>query len=172
MTVWPGRTLGVLYCASYESPSVLPYHELILAPALVATGGRIGFWISHIFVDDPASQAGGRAIWGLPKALASFAWEPEGSEVSVSTGAQLLCHIRLRRRAPSVPVPMYLPAFGRDAGRFLFFTGRGSASVACAAGEIRIPTGSPLESCGFEDSRRLLIARHLRLRVGPPRPRA
>src|SRR5690348_3769306 len=67
VTVWPGKTLGVLYCASYEPPSVLRYHELLLAPALVATGGRIGFWISHIYVDDPASQAGGREIWGLPK---------------------------------------------------------------------------------------------------------
>src|SRR6185437_1146643 len=90
VTVWPGKTLAVLYCASYEPPSVLRYHELVVAPALVAAGGRIGFWISRIYVDDAISQAGGRGIWGLPKELASFTWQPDNREVAVQIGEQPL----------------------------------------------------------------------------------
>ncbi len=36
--VLPGKTLGVLYCACYGPASVLKYHELIIAPALVRRG--------------------------------------------------------------------------------------------------------------------------------------
>lgn len=170
LSVWPGSTLGVLYCASYESPSVLRYRELIVAPALVATGGRIGFWISHIYVDDPTSQAGGREIWGLPKALASFAWDSDRREVSVHAGDRLLCRIGWRSGRLSAPMPLCLPAISRGASGFQFFSGRGSASVARVRGEIHIEADSPFEGLGFERSHGLFFGRRLKLRVGAPRP--
>lgn len=170
--VWPGKTLAVLYCASYESPSVIQYHELILAPALVSAGGRIGFWISDIYVDDPLSQAGGRSIWGLPKELATFAWEAARREVSVRAGAQLLCRIQWSASRWSWPVPIYLPAVSRLASRFVFFSGRGSASAIRTPGDISIPTDSPLAQSGFESSRTLAVGERLRLTVGAPRPLA
>lgn len=172
VTVWPGKTLAVLYCAHYESPSVLQYHELILAPALVAAGGRVGFWISQIFVDDRLSQAGGRAIWGLPKELAAFDWDVKGREISVHSGAQLLCRLRWRADRFSVPMPLYLPAITRIAGRFQFFGGRGSASVARATANIVIPAGSLLEPGfgGFSGSRTAVTGQHLKLHVAAPSP--
>lgn len=169
VSVWPGKTLGVLYCASYELPSVLEYHELILAPALVATGGRIGFWISDIFVDHPASRSGGRGIWGLPKELAQFSWEPDRGEVSVRAGTQLLCRIRFRPGGLSWPMPLYLPVISRQSRRLGFFSGCGSASVGRATGDVLIPVDSPLRSSGFEDCRAIFVGRHLRLGVGAPR---
>lgn len=171
VTVWPGKTLAVLYCASYESPSVLCYHELVLAPALVAGDGRIGFWISQIYVDDPASQAGGHEIWGLPKELATFDWAPHGREVTVHSGAQPLCRIRWSAAGLSLPMPLYLPAISREGKRLRSFGACGSASVARTRGEISIPSGSPLTRVGFEQSRTLLLSRRLRLQVRAPRPR-
>src|SRR5437867_5261733 len=75
---WPGRTLGGLYLARYGPGSTLEYNELIVVAALTRGAGRFGIWVSHIYVDDPASMAGGREIWGLPKELAEFDREPGG----------------------------------------------------------------------------------------------
>jgi len=180
VTVWPGKTLAVLYCASYEPPSVLRYHELVLAPALVAAGGRIGFWISRIYVDDAISQAGGRGIWGLPKELASFTWQPDNREVAVHIGEQPLCRFRLSSGRPSAngrltawarpaaPMPLYLPVITQGAAGFLFFSGRGSVTVARVSGEVLIESGSPLAGLGFDGTRNLIAARRLRLQVAAP----
>jgi acetoacetate decarboxylase len=60
--VFPGKSLGVMYLAAYGPGSALTYNELIVAPALARHGRRVGFWISHIYVDEPRSVAGGREI--------------------------------------------------------------------------------------------------------------
>jgi len=169
VTVLPGKTLAVLYCASYESPSALCYHELVVAPALVAAGGRIGFWISQIYVDDPVSRAGGRGIWGLPKELATFKWQADDREVAAHFGNQLLCRIRWSGNRVAAPMPLYLPVVSRGAAGFQFFSGRGSATVARLDGEVLIEAGGPLSGLGFERTRKLLAARRLSLRVGTPR---
>jgi len=174
VSVWPRKTLAVLYCASYEPPSVLRYRELVFAPALVAAGGRIGFWISHIYVDDPISLAGGRSIWGLPKALATFEWQPERREVAVRSEGQALCRIRWgsgQLSGPgglSVPIPLHLPVISRGAAGFQFFSGRGSLSVARLSGGIVIEPGSPLAGLQLEESHTLIAGRSLRLRVDAP----
>src|SRR5690349_21774012 len=82
--VVPRRTLAAMYCARYEAGSTLQYSELAMAPALVRTRGKIGFWISHLYVDNPVSVAGGRETWHLPKQLAAFHWNAEGHEVLVT----------------------------------------------------------------------------------------
>src|SRR5688572_23194128 len=92
VSVLPGKTLGVVYLASYGPESVLSYNELIVVPALTRYGKNVGFWISHIYVDHPDSMAGGREIWGLPKELAQFTWQMgEQNHVLVRQGEQVLC---------------------------------------------------------------------------------
>ncbi|MDP9117001.1 MAG: acetoacetate decarboxylase family protein [Actinomycetota bacterium] len=56
---------------SYESSGVLAYEEL-MSTVLVRRGWRLMPTISHIWVDSPTSLAGGRALWGIPKELATF----------------------------------------------------------------------------------------------------
>src|ERR1700752_1700139 len=68
--VLPGRTLAVMAVAGYGPGSALEYHELVVSPALTFARGKIGFWLSHIYVDSEASLWAGRQIWGLPKELA------------------------------------------------------------------------------------------------------
>ncbi len=55
----------------YEPGGMLPYHEL-LAAVLVRDGVRPIVTVTEIWVDSPASLAGGRAMWGIPKEFAQF----------------------------------------------------------------------------------------------------
>jgi hypothetical protein len=57
--------------ASYRPGGALVYEEL-LSTLLLRRGWRVLPTITHIWVDDPASRAGGRELWGIPKELANF----------------------------------------------------------------------------------------------------
>ncbi len=95
ISVLPGKTLGTIYLASYETGSTLKYHELIVAPALVRYQGIIGSWITHIYVDNEDSVAGGREIWGLPKEIAEFTWRKK--QVIVYQNNQKLCELHWKK---------------------------------------------------------------------------
>ncbi|KHL17078.1 acetoacetate decarboxylase [Mumia flava] len=67
-----GRTaLAVSVFVDYAPSGLLAYHEL-LAGVAVRHGRTPGLCITDIWVDSPESRAGGRALWGIPKELASF----------------------------------------------------------------------------------------------------
>jgi hypothetical protein len=68
-----GRAVVGTAFVHYQPPG-LAYHELVAA-VLVRQGLRIGVSITRIWVDSPASRAGGRELWGIPKELAEFDWE-------------------------------------------------------------------------------------------------
>ncbi len=62
-----GWTLGGLLLAAYEDGATLTYDELIVFCGVGrAGGGRPGAIVSHLWVDSPASVAGGRRSWNLP----------------------------------------------------------------------------------------------------------
>lgn len=79
----------------YEPGGVLDYREL-MATLLVRRGRRIMPTIVAIWVDSEASRDGGRALWGIPKELASFdfdrhsrtAWDEEGGIASGTVRAR------------------------------------------------------------------------------------
>jgi hypothetical protein len=89
---------------SYEPGGVLSYREF-MATLLVRRGWRIMPTIVRIWVDSETSRDGGRALWGIPKDLASFefdgtrlsAWDEKGgiAEGTVRT------RFTLPRRWPS-----------------------------------------------------------------------
>ncbi len=179
LPVVPGRTLALLYLARYGQGSTLCYHELIVACALArspAAGGHpaaSGFWISHIYVDDVRSQAGGRAIWGLPKALARFEWDAARSEweapsrdsadpvshtVRVFQGEQLLCALEcgsahtpgplrlLSGLLGAAPVPLLLPALSAVEGEIRRFWASGQARLSRVSGQLTVPAASPFST--------------------------
>src|SRR5690606_15942184 len=65
----PDREPGVYGVAlvRYEEPSPLTYGELLVARPLNKAVN-----ITDIWVDSPASVAGGRALWAIPKDLCDF----------------------------------------------------------------------------------------------------
>ncbi len=91
VSVLPNKTLGSIYLSVYNSGSVLQYNELIVVAGLTKYQNHIGSWISHIYVDNEISVAGGREIWGLPKEMAEFVWQD--NRVTVSQDNRLLCSL-------------------------------------------------------------------------------
>ena len=71
------RPAGVYGAAfvSYQEGSPLNYNELLVARPLStdAYGRRVT--ITDIWVDSPASVAGGRELWAIPKGLCDFTFE-------------------------------------------------------------------------------------------------
>lgn len=69
-----GRTLVVGLFARYAG--TLSYREVLLA-APVREGRRPALTILAIHVDDPASMAGARALWAVPKQAAAFQFDED-----------------------------------------------------------------------------------------------
>lgn len=148
--VLPGRTLGVFGFAHYGPGSMVEYNELIVAPALVRAEGKIGFWVSHIYVDHPDSLAGGREIWGVPKELANFSWH-EGSrrEVSARINSRLLCRMSIQRAWPLWRQSLSFPTFSVLDGELLRFIGAVDAKVSWSSGSVEVPADSPFGNLRF-----------------------
>lgn len=161
----PGRTIGGIYIGHYGSGSSLEYHELIVIPALVWHRGRLGGWISHIYVDDERSLLGGREIWGLPKQLARF--ETRGDELCVSADGRRLAVFRLTPANKAWPLPLLAPAFGQRDGAPCWFRGSGSVRLGPATGSVEVPDESPFASLGLGRGRSFTL-QGLDLTVQPP----
>jgi hypothetical protein len=84
----PDREPGIYGVAlvKYEEPSPLTYAELLVAH-LVSTGGTPSkaVNITDIWVDSPASVAGGRALWAIPKDLCDFTYASEQHALTTRT---------------------------------------------------------------------------------------
>ena len=76
--VRPAGVYGAAF-VSYAEGSPLTYSELLVARPVEAPGGGRGRRVSitDIWVDSPASVAGGRELWAIPKGLADFTLESE-----------------------------------------------------------------------------------------------
>jgi acetoacetate decarboxylase len=98
ISVFPGKTIGGLYLSKYAANSVLEYSELIVIPGLVSYRGKIGGWVSHIYVDNLDSIAAGREIWGLPKEFADFDWQVD-RRVVVKQGKNILCSLNYNKQS-------------------------------------------------------------------------
>lgn len=69
----PAGVYGVAF-VSYEEGSPLTYSELLVARP-VQEDGLKAVSITDIWVDSPASVAGGRGLWAIPKELSDFTLE-------------------------------------------------------------------------------------------------
>lgn len=67
-----GRSVIGTAWVAYVEGSVVSYDEL-LAAVHVWDGRALRQTVTDIWVDEPVSVAGGRALWGIPKDLAAFA---------------------------------------------------------------------------------------------------
>jgi hypothetical protein len=166
----PGKTLGGVYLSQYTNGSDLTYNELIVVAGLVNWQGTIGSWVSHIYVDNSDSVAGGREIWGLPKEMATFRWESgESGSVTVRQGDQLLCTLRSTGRLSLLRQRFSFPSFSRQNGSFLQFISTAQANFGLVKASLDIPQSSPFG--GLIDSSPLMSvsADSLDLKVDAPR---
>ena len=81
----PAGVYGVAL-VRYEDPSPLTYGELLVAHTVKKPVK--GVTITDIWVDSPASVAGGRELWAIPKGLCEFDHRDHGGDA----GADVLPH--------------------------------------------------------------------------------
>lgn len=169
ISIFPGKTLGGIYIASYDTGSSLLYNELIVVGALTRYANQVGAWVSHIYVDNPDSVAGGREIWGLPKQLAQFTWE-QGSQnrVSVYQESQLLCRFEYGWQIPTWRQPLDVTSFSTLDADLLSFEAKASANFSLLGAELQVPSGSPFHHLNLAQPRLVFYADQLRLSVSSP----
>ena len=167
--VLPGRTAAGFLLARYEGPSTLHYGELLVLPALTRVRGRLGWWISHAYVDSEASLAGGRRMWGVPKDLATFDWSGGAARVTREDGVALL-DAEVPQPSRTVTLPAFIASNGTTGGddrrRFL---GTGPLRMAPRRIRVGVPDESPFAALGLGGARRLALAGHADFRLRAPR---
>lgn len=167
------RVLGarwlVVLLVRYEPGGTLHYDELALGiPA--RRGLRLGLWVDALWVSDAAGMWGGRRIWGLPKQMARFDWEEDGSTARVEDATGTVAAFTLDRPAARLPVP-WLPApfWGRREDASWTFTPARLHGARLGRGGMRRIEGSA--RLPYRTLQRPLIsvaAASFRLTVPPP----
>jgi acetoacetate decarboxylase len=168
--VLPGKTLGSLYLSVYDANSTLKYHELIVVAALVRYKGKIGSWVSHIYVDNLESVAGGRDVWGLPKEMADFTWNNQ--DIQVAQGDRSLCRVQYGQGG----LPLSLGGKSRIIGNgfsglaedILAFAGDFEAGLKWVSCDITIPAESPFAKLNLGHSWLTLQFNELHLTANTP----
>lgn len=148
ISIWPGKTLGNIYLSNYGSGSVIEYSELIVIPAFVSYQGKFGAWISHIYVDNIDSMAGGQEIWGLPKQLAEFTWEP-GKSVTVCQQNQKLCSLKFNQQTLAWRQQLNVSTFSAMSDDLLVFTSKLNSLFGFIGSELEVPTESSFAGIGL-----------------------
>jgi hypothetical protein len=166
--VWPGRALAMLYIAQYRRSPVGEYREVIVAPAVIRRGAGIGFWISHILVDNDLSVAAGRSIWSLPKRRASIRWERtlRSREVIEVPDMNLRVSFEPPRRAMRLPfIGAAIGGFGRAES---WFNVRGMARVGTAFASIESDDQTAIGALGLTGPLRMFVCTHMDIVIGRP----
>lgn len=161
VTVFGRRIVGVAYFV-YEEPSPLTYDE-VMATVLVRRGPRPFVSIPRIWVDSPASRAGGRELWAIPKELARFRTTPLASYDAEDIGA-----LRIpgppRRFTPPLPVAFRILQLRSGAG--VRTPVRGRVRVALAGGRWDFAADGPLRTLAGRRPLLTIAVRPFRLRFG------
>jgi hypothetical protein len=167
--IFPGKTVGGVYCAQYGAGSSLLYNELIVVCGLVRHRMQFGAWISHIYVDHPDSVAGGREIWGLPKELAEFTWEKaDRDRVMVRQGDRLLCSLDFSLKTFRFPLPFAFPSFSNRGSNLLLFPGELTSHIGLVDSRLVIPPESPFSMLILSNPWLTFSCEDLRLVAGAP----
>lgn len=126
-----GNAVVTTAFVSYSDRGQMAYDEL-LAAVLVRHGRGVGLSITDIWVDSPTSMAGGRALWGIPKELATF----EGLSAAAA-GVPIASASFTPGRLPAVSLPF--PVRSKVVQRL---GERTVASPIRAGGRVRTATAS------------------------------
>ncbi len=166
ISVFPGKTLGGVYLSYYGSGSVLEYSELIVIAAILNYKGKFGGWVSHIYVDNPDSVAGGREIWGLPKEMADFTWD--GDRVTVTQGNRKLCSCKYNRQGFGLQQRLGATSFSSMGSDLLLFPFEVESRFGLVGSALEIPLESPFSSLNIGQPLLTVHADNMRLKVGAP----
>ncbi|MBD2447060.1 acetoacetate decarboxylase family protein [Nostoc sp. FACHB-152] len=166
-SVWPGKTLAAVYLSEYCQGSVLEYSELIVIPAVVSYQNKIGAWVSHIYVDNADSVAGGREIWGLPKELAHFTWEND-KRVTVRQGDRNLCTLNYKPQNLAWRQSLTGHSFSVRGAELIRFSAQCEAAFGLISSSLEIPAESPFSGFNLGQPFLTVRAEQMKLQVAHP----
>ena len=167
ISVFPGKTLGGVYLSYYGQGSVLEYSELIVIAAVLNYKGKFGGWVSHIYVDNSDSVAGGREIWGLPKEMADFTWEQD-NRVTVRQGNRTLCSLGYNRQSFGWRQWIGASSFSSMESNLLLFPAEAEFSLGLVGSKLEIPSESPFASLNIGQPLLTVHADNMSLKVKAP----
>jgi hypothetical protein len=173
-----GRTLAVVGLVDYRAGDLGTYHELALALP-VRFRGRTGVHVTQLPVTEAFTMEAGRALWGLPKWLATAELDIRGSHatghLAYEGGHVLTAALSTLPFALPGTVPGSLTAFAPRGGVMLaspvrarlrgIRIGPGTGTLVLGSGH---PMADELRSLGLP--RRPLLAAivdHLAFEMGP-----
>ncbi|MFD5814017.1 acetoacetate decarboxylase family protein [Streptomyces sp. NPDC127038] len=151
----------------YENDSVLRYNELLRA-VLVRQGVHPRACITDIWVDNEPSMTGGRALWGIPKQMATFeVRRADGASFAAKSGDGALAagHYAERGRLPG-RWPLAYKLTQTLNGRLKTSRVRSNASLRLARAAWTVPADSRLGSLAHREPLPSLILSDLTLRFG------
>lgn len=170
VSVLPGYTIGGIYLSHYGANSALSYSELIVVPGVVRSGEALGAWISHIYVDNSDSVAGGQQIWGLPKQLAEFHWQRDRTAVAVQQTDRLLCNLQTSWQLPLWQQPFAGTVLSQLQTTLVQFVGQASFRVRLTGAQLTIPDTAPFANLGLDRPLVVVGCHDLDLLVKAPVP--
>jgi Acetoacetate decarboxylase (ADC) len=130
-----GRVLVGVGAVRYAPGGVLAYDEL-LAGLLCRRGPAPRCTIGRIWVDSPASRDGARALWAIPKELATFAWTSGSASApagcTVSAGGRPIAAVEARAGRRLLPGVAVVPVVTEQR-----LDGRTATAHSRVVGEVR-----------------------------------
>jgi hypothetical protein len=160
-----GRALLAVIWADYRPGGTLSYHELMTA-LVVRRGLRLAVTVGAIWVDSGASRAGARALWGIPKELADFAWSADGdAHASDARGAIASSCLRA---GPALPGrwPVAFSVVALRAGQAAVTPVRATAAIGLAGIDWKPGPDGPLAFLAGHRPRLSFVLADVRLRFG------
>jgi len=138
-----GRALVGAALVDYAPGSVVTYNELLVS-FLTREGRRLVSTLSHIWVDNPQSVAGGRELWAIPKGLARF--ERAGDSATVDVDGRRAASLDARVGGRLLPgwQSFSLTTAQRLEGRSVLATNAARAHVRRARIDWDFPADGPL----------------------------
>lgn len=172
-----GRAVVVTAWIDYRPPGQLRYHEL-LSTVAVRHGFAPAASVTEIWVDSIASRDGGRALWGIPKELATFDVHRSGTfdvhhsaerTTSAAVGGRWIATATFGPRGPRTPpIRTAFSVLQEIRGRALPSLVRARVRARTASAGWNVNPDGPL---GYLTGRRPLFNVHLsdmRLLFGDP----
>ena len=147
--VLPGKTLGLVFMTSMGPESTLPYHEFIIAPALIKAKKKKGFFVTHIFVDNEKSQIGGKNDFGLDKQPAEFRWNWEHGKsgtISVAESNTKIITIKYEKQFLKLPLRLSGGVFSILQDKLIWCNNIFKAKFGFTKVENVIHDGSPIKN--------------------------
>ena len=167
ISVLPGKTVGGVYFSNYGSGSVLEYNELIVVPAVVSYQGKFGAWVSHIYVDNADSVAGGREIWRLPKELAEFSWFG-GNSITVRQNNKMLCSLNYDKHSFGWRQWLRGSSFSTMNSDLLIFSAEFESVFGFVGSKLEVPVKSPFSGINLGQPFLTVRCEEMTLKVAAP----